>query len=246
MSKKRTNAVHINFVLILSIILVIMIFAFSNHAKFSKTEKMIDGLSGELTLSEDSFLKEFVEEYNIDLNDLKNDVTDFGFNTIRLFLVWIPLLYAGFLLLYSWISWLIFRPSSQGVIAYRTMMTFTFLHMILLIVVLVIGIIIIPSIIKQIKIIVFLMQIVLILGWNIFTTYSKRIMKNFGEENLLYDKQNQIPVIRASICTGEKVAGFKDLQTGKFQEVILIKNEKDMQKFLKQYKLSEKDIKKEW
>ena len=138
MSKKRTNAVHINFVLILSIFLVIAVFAFSNYAKFSKTEKMINELSGEITLSEESFLKEFVEEYNIDLNNLKNGVMDFGFNTIRIFLVWIPLVYAGFLLLYSWISWLIFRPSSQGVTAYRTMMTFTFLHMTLLIVVLVI------------------------------------------------------------------------------------------------------------
>ena len=156
MSKKRTNAVHINFVLILSIILVIVVFAFSNYAKFSKAEKMIDGLSDEVTLSEDSFLKEFVEEYNIDLNDLKNGVMDFGFNTIRIFLVWIPLVYAGFLLLYSWISWLIFRPSSQGVTAYRTVMTFTFLHMILLIVVLVIGIALIPSTFKKIKMIVFL------------------------------------------------------------------------------------------
>ena len=41
MSKKRTNAVHINFVLILSIFLVIAVFAFSNYAKFSKTKKMI-------------------------------------------------------------------------------------------------------------------------------------------------------------------------------------------------------------
>lgn len=246
MIKKRTNAVHINFVLILSIVLVIAVFAFSNYAKFSKTEKMINELSGEITLSEESSLMEFAEEYNIDLNDLKNGVMDFGFNTVRIFLVWIPLIYAGFLLLYSWISWLIFRPSSQGVTAYRTLMTFTFLHMILLIVVLVIGIALIPSTLKKIKMIVFLTQCAFILGWNIYTTYSKRITRNFGEKISLYDKQNQIPVVRASICTGEKVIGFKDLQTGKFQEVMLIKNDKDMQKFLKQYELLEKNIKKEW
>ena len=27
-----------------------------------------------------------------------------------------------------------------------------------------------------------------------------------------YDKEKQIPVLRCSICTGEQVAGFKDLQ----------------------------------
>ena len=38
-----------------------------------------------------------------------------------------------------------------------------------------------------------------------------------------YDKENIRPVIRASICTGEQVAGFKDIQTGKMEEVMFIK-----------------------
>ena len=29
-----------------------------------------------------------------------------------------------------------------------------------------------------------------------------------------YDKENKKPVIRASICTGEQAAGFKDVHTG--------------------------------
>lgn len=29
-----------------------------------------------------------------------------------------------------------------------------------------------------------------------------------------YDRSKEKPVIHASICTGEKVAGFKDLKTG--------------------------------
>ena len=36
-----------------------------------------------------------------------------------------------------------------------------------------------------------------------------------------YDKEHFQPVIRISICTGEKVAGFKDLEGGKFTEVML-------------------------
>jgi hypothetical protein len=31
-----------------------------------------------------------------------------------------------------------------------------------------------------------------------------------------YDKENQKPVIRASICNGEQVAGFRDIHTGEF------------------------------
>lgn len=61
-----------------------------------------------------------------------------------------------------------------------------------------------------------------------------------------YDKENQIPVIRASICTGEKTAGFKDIHTGKFMEIMVIRNEKDMQEFLNRYGVSSEEIKKEW
>ena len=35
-----------------------------------------------------------------------------------------------------------------------------------------------------------------------------------------YDKENKKPVIKASICNGEQVAGFKDIHTGKIEEVI--------------------------
>ena len=39
-----------------------------------------------------------------------------------------------------------------------------------------------------------------------------------------YDRECMKPVIRASICTGEQVAGFKDIQTGKLEEIMLIKS----------------------
>ena len=37
-----------------------------------------------------------------------------------------------------------------------------------------------------------------------------------------YDKENKKPVIKASICNGEQIAGFKDIHTGKIDEVMLI------------------------
>ena len=42
-------------------------------------------------------------------------------------------------------------------------------------------------------------------------------------EKKTYDRSNQKPVIKASICNGEQVAGFKDIRTGKFEEVMLIR-----------------------
>lgn len=50
-----------------------------------------------------------------------------------------------------------------------------------------------------------------------------------------YDPQEKTPMIRASICTGEQVAGFRDLRTGKFEEIQLIRNTKDLEEFKKRY-----------
>lgn len=61
-----------------------------------------------------------------------------------------------------------------------------------------------------------------------------------------YDKTGKVPVIRSSICTGEQVAGFKDSVSGKFQELMLIRNDRDLQEFLEQYQVSESDIQREW
>ena len=50
-----------------------------------------------------------------------------------------------------------------------------------------------------------------------------------------YDKENKKPVIKASICNGEQVAGFKDIHTGKIEEVMLIKSQADLDAFKKMY-----------
>ena len=55
------------------------------------------------------------------------------------------------------------------------------------------------------------------------------------EQKKSYDKNTQKPVMKCSICTGEKVAGFKDIQTGKFEEIMLIKDDKDLAVFKEMY-----------
>ena len=61
----------------------------------------------------------------------------------------------------------------------------------------------------------------------------------------LYDKENKKPVIKASICNGEQVAGFKDIHTGKIEEVMLIKSPSDLEKFKTMYGINE-EITKEY
>ena len=60
-----------------------------------------------------------------------------------------------------------------------------------------------------------------------------------------YDKKNKKPVIKASICNGEQVAGFKDINTGKIEEVMLIKSPADLEKFKSMYGIEE-EITKEY
>ena len=60
-----------------------------------------------------------------------------------------------------------------------------------------------------------------------------------------YDKDNKKPVIKASICNGEQIAGFKDIHTGKIEEVMLIKSPTDLDAFKKMYGIDD-EIAKEY
>ena len=60
-----------------------------------------------------------------------------------------------------------------------------------------------------------------------------------------YDKDTQKPVSNASICNGVQVAGFKDLHTGKFEEVMLICSAADLDDFRVMYGITE-EITKEY
>ncbi|MDY4694366.1 MAG: aspartate dehydrogenase [Blautia sp.] len=62
---------------------------------------------------------------------------------------------------------------------------------------------------------------------------------------LTYDRENKKPVIKSSICNGEQVAGFKDIHTGKMEEVMLIKSPEDLDKFRSMYGINE-EITKEY
>ncbi len=63
--------------------------------------------------------------------------------------------------------------------------------------------------------------------------------KKKEKERKQFDAENYKPVLKCSICNGEQVAGFKHLKTGKFEEVTLIRNERELAEFLEMYGLTE-------
>ena len=50
-----------------------------------------------------------------------------------------------------------------------------------------------------------------------------------------FDRETYVPVVRCSICTGEDVAGFKNIHTGQFRDVLLIRSPKDLEQFMAEY-----------
>lgn len=57
-----------------------------------------------------------------------------------------------------------------------------------------------------------------------------------------YDAAKKRPVIRSSICTGEQTACFQDLQTGRLEEVMLLRTPADRAEFCRAYGIREEDL----
>ena len=51
------------------------------------------------------------------------------------------------------------------------------------------------------------------------------------------------PVIRSSICTGEKVACMRERATGKLHEVLFLRDDEDLKAFCRGYGISPEQIK---
>lgn len=55
--------------------------------------------------------------------------------------------------------------------------------------------------------------------------------KKIAKPPVEYFPDKQVPVIKASICNGEQVVGFKDISTGHFTEVMLVRKPEDLVTF---------------
>ena len=73
------------------------------------------------------------------------------------------------------------------------------------------------------------------MGFNLFRS------KVSGTPSYKYDPEKEKPIIKASICNGEQVAGFKNKTTGQFSEVMFIKDNSDLNLFMKTYGLDHVD-----
>ena len=69
-----------------------------------------------------------------------------------------------------------------------------------------------------------------------FHIFSK---KNKSPIQKSYNPAIQRPHHRSSIYTGEQVAGFQRLDDGRFEEVMLIRDESDLQSFRDQYGITD-------
>ena len=62
--------------------------------------------------------------------------------------------------------------------------------------------------------------------------YKKNLLAKYP-----FDPEKQLPVMKCSICTGERVAGFKDISSGHITEIMVIRSDEDLQYFKKQYNI---------
>ena len=77
------------------------------------------------------------------------------------------------------------------------------------------------------------------------TTHNQKNEDNV-DDDFRFDRERHKPVIRSSICTGEQVAGFKDRRTGRFVEIMLIRDYGDIEAFMREYGISREEITREW
>ena len=57
-----------------------------------------------------------------------------------------------------------------------------------------------------------------------------------------FDLADYEPVVRSSICTGERVACMRDRESGRLREVMLIRTGADLEAFCKAYGLTPEQV----
>ena len=59
------------------------------------------------------------------------------------------------------------------------------------------------------------------------------LFRKRDRDTIEYDPITQQPAVRKSICTGEMTAGFIDLRTGKFTDLMRLDGQKGLEQFKK-------------
>ena len=72
--------------------------------------------------------------------------------------------------------------------------------------------------------------------------FSELFFSRKEPERTLFPPEQFEPVIRSSICTGERTACMRDRQSGKVHEIMLIRTPQDLAEFAKAYGVDTDDI----
>ncbi len=67
--------------------------------------------------------------------------------------------------------------------------------------------------------------------------------KKQRDETPQFPPERYEPVLRCSICTGEKVACMRDRTSGRLQEIMLIRTPQDLDEFCRRYGAEKETIK---
>ena len=69
------------------------------------------------------------------------------------------------------------------------------------------------------------------------------LFHRFEPASSLYPPEEYEPVLRSSICTGEKTACMREKATGKLQELMLIRTQEDIDAFCRRYHVKAQKLK---
>lgn len=50
-------------------------------------------------------------------------------------------------------------------------------------------------------------------------------------ERIEYNREKEVPAVKSSICTGERTAGFLEINTGKYRDVMFVRSDADIELF---------------
>ncbi len=243
MKRKKINPVDLNFILVCLVVVGLLLFTLSSFFTVLK----IQGGLNRFTYFLGDNSETVIENYKSIFSALGSGLGEFSITLVKIFGIWLPLIYAFLILIFSIAARKEYAPDREKIMLYRILMTFVYVQLLLLAIFMGFLVVSLPFLSWIVSIALSEAGLIAILSVNLINTYSKRIRRyeriSKTEKRL---PENKIPVIRASICTGEQVAGFRDAQTGVFEEIMLIRSEKDKKAFAKKCGIDFSKIKKEW
>ncbi len=68
--------------------------------------------------------------------------------------------------------------------------------------------------------------------------FGKNKKQKNREPEKSYDPAKQTPIVKCNTCNRDMVAGFRDAETGKFEEVMPVQSEYDLDEFRRMYGIS--------